>query len=87
VVVSLIALLISMLLPAMGQVGEKSRIVVCKSRLGQVGEASAHYRIDWQHRSFGIIDFASNDRNDNLLALSNYSESLQIGRASCRERV
>jgi prepilin-type N-terminal cleavage/methylation domain-containing protein len=78
VVVSLIALLISILLPALGRVSEKARIVVCKTRLNQVGEASARYRMDWDHRSYGIIDFANNDRNDNLVSLSNYTETLEM---------
>ena len=50
VVISIIALLISILLPALGTAKEKARFTVCKSNLHQIGLALAGYAAENQGR-------------------------------------
>jgi prepilin-type N-terminal cleavage/methylation domain-containing protein len=48
VVVAVIALLIGILLPALGRGREVARQTVCQSNLGQMAKAAATYAIDWK---------------------------------------
>lgn len=47
VVISIIALLVSILLPALGKARSAARSIACKSQLHQLGIASANYTSQW----------------------------------------
>ena len=52
VVISIIALLISILLPAVGKARDNAKIAVSRSNLRQLGVAMHSYAADWQDRQF-----------------------------------
>jgi prepilin-type N-terminal cleavage/methylation domain-containing protein/prepilin-type processing-associated H-X9-DG protein len=51
VVISIIALLLSILMPALSKVKEQARIVVCKSNLKQLSVAIDTYRVDYNGKA------------------------------------
>lgn len=54
VVVAVIALLIGMLLPAIGQARETARRIICMSNQGQLGKSTGTYSADYQDRIYGF---------------------------------
>jgi prepilin-type N-terminal cleavage/methylation domain-containing protein len=69
VVIAVIAILASLLLPALQHAKEVSRRTVCRNNLDQMGTAVNGYAIEWDNilppgdRSFGHDIWGSNDRN------------------------
>ena len=63
VVIAIIALLIGILLPALGGARRAGRQSVCESNLGQLGKAHATYQIDFQNRIAGYTWKATNEVN------------------------
>ena len=80
-VISIIVLLIAMIMPTLGSLHEDSRILVCRSRLEQIGKASIVYRTTWR-RSLGLVEYNSNgsvkDDNDNMVSLVPHVDGLQV---------
>jgi prepilin-type N-terminal cleavage/methylation domain-containing protein len=78
-VVAIIALIISILLPALRWGKETTRIAVCGTRLGQLGVGVSSYRADY--RKFGLTEYSTTGSivamNDNMLSLTNYVASLE----------
>ena len=71
VVIAIIAILASMLLPALGAVKEQGRIAKCASNMKQVGFCSSMYRNDNKEFFAPYYDHATNDttRGNNYMAL------------------
>lgn len=69
VVVAIIALLMSILLPALGQAREQGRQAVCSSNLRQVAMGFNSYAADWQ----GFLPGGAFDRHREWLGTANYS--------------
>ena len=55
VVVSIIALLIGILLPAIGKARDNARVNTSKSNLRQIGIAHKTYAADWADRHFTLV--------------------------------
>ncbi|MHC4786294.1 MAG: type II secretion system protein, partial [Planctomycetota bacterium] len=55
VVISIIALLISILLPAIGKARDNAQIGVSKSNLRQIGVAMMTYAADWADRQVTYV--------------------------------
>jgi len=55
VVVSIIALLLGMLLPAIGKARDTARVNVSKNNLRQLGVAHKIYAVDWADRHFTLV--------------------------------
>ena len=64
VVVSIIALLIGILLPAIGKARDQARLTVSQTNLRQLGQAHATYAAEWNNRQFTLV-------NDNLARYGN----------------
>lgn len=58
VVIAVIALLIGLILPALGQARENARNTVCASNLAQIGKALLAYTNDWKDRVWPQFDWA-----------------------------
>lgn len=54
VVIAIIALLIGILLPALGEARKTARMAVCQSNIRQIGTASASYASEFQDRIFAF---------------------------------
>lgn len=63
VVIAIIAILASLLLPALGRAREQAYSTSCKSNLGQIGIASGEYLVDFDHY-FRASESPSNDFAD-----------------------
>ncbi|MHC5026384.1 MAG: type II secretion system protein [Planctomycetota bacterium] len=59
VVVSIIALLVGILLPAIGKARDQARLSISRANLRQLGQASAAYASEWQDRQVTLV-------NDNI---------------------
>ena len=55
-VISIIALLLSILMPALSKVKEKARAVVCQSRLKQLGLGIHLYTVDYDGKLWTFAD-------------------------------
>ena len=56
VVVSIIALLIGILLPAVSKARDQAKVTISNSNLRNLGVAHATYAAEWQDRQFTLID-------------------------------
>ncbi|NNM26349.1 MAG: type II secretion system protein [Phycisphaerales bacterium] len=56
VVVSIIALLVGILLPAIGKARDQAQVSVSQANLRQLGAAHGSYGAEWQDRQFTLID-------------------------------
>ena len=56
VVVSIIALLIGILLPAIGKARDNARLTQSQTNLRQMGQANATYAAEWADRQFTVVD-------------------------------
>ena len=54
VVVSIIALLVGILLPALGKARDNAKLTVSKGNLRQLGEATATYASEWSDRQVSM---------------------------------
>jgi prepilin-type N-terminal cleavage/methylation domain-containing protein len=54
VVISIIALLISILLPAVGKARDNAKVAVSRSNLRQLGMAMHQYSADWEDRQYQV---------------------------------
>ncbi|MCC6675572.1 MAG: type II secretion system protein [Phycisphaerales bacterium] len=61
VVIAIIALLVGILLPALGQARKAGRQAICVSNLKQFGTASGSYSAEFQDRIFGFTWFRDRD--------------------------
>ena len=61
VVIAIIALLIAILLPALGEARKSARLAICMGNMKQFGFATGTYSADYQDRQWG---FTWNDRRD-----------------------
>ena len=59
VVVSIIAILVGILLPAIGKARDNARTTISKANLRQLGQAAGMYASEWNDRQFTVV-------NDNL---------------------
>ena len=75
VVISIIALLIGLLLPAVGKARDNAKVNVSKSNLRQMGVATAAYASDWEDRH---ITFARDNIGD-YGSVANYNNELYGG--------
>jgi prepilin-type N-terminal cleavage/methylation domain-containing protein len=55
VVVSIIALLIGILLPAIGKARDQARLTMSQSNLRNLGTAHGNYEAEWSDRQFTLI--------------------------------
>jgi prepilin-type N-terminal cleavage/methylation domain-containing protein len=56
VVVSIIALLVGILLPAIGKARDQAKVTISQANLKQLGTAHASYAAEWNDRQFTLID-------------------------------
>ena len=80
VVVSIIALLVGILLPAIGKARDQARLTISASNLRQLGTASAAYAAEWNDRQVTLTD-------DNLSRYGNTIVSALSGYAAATGRV
>ncbi|MHC5004477.1 MAG: type II secretion system protein [Planctomycetota bacterium] len=76
VVVSIIALLIGILLPAIGKARDQARLTTSQANLRQLGTAHATYSAEWNGRHLTLVDDNfSRYGNDFASALGNYANA------------
>lgn len=74
VVVSIIALLVGILLPAIGKARDQAKLTTSQSNLKQMGTALATYAAEWNDRQLTLaVDSLSQYGNDNASAISGYA--------------
>ena len=74
VVVSIIALLIGILLPAIGKARDNAKVTQSKANLRQLGEAAAMYAADWNDRQFTVVTDNLAQYGSNIVsALTNFN--------------
>ena len=74
VVVSIIALLIGILLPAIGKAREQAQLTKSQANLRQLGQAAATYAAEWNDRQFTLTDDnLARYGNSVASAVANYS--------------
>jgi prepilin-type N-terminal cleavage/methylation domain-containing protein len=74
VVVSIIALLVGILLPAIGKAREQAKLTTSQSNLKQMGIALATYAAEWSDRQATFtVDSLSTYGNDNSTAIQGYT--------------
>jgi prepilin-type N-terminal cleavage/methylation domain-containing protein len=56
VVVSIIALLVGILLPAIGKARDQARLTISRANLRQLGEAHATYAAEWNDRQLTVVN-------------------------------
>ncbi len=75
VVIAIIAILASMLLPALNQARDKARFISCSSNLKQATQGAIMYGLDYD----GQFDFAGTTGNSKLNHLKTYSDPKEAG--------
>ncbi|MBL8761356.1 MAG: prepilin-type N-terminal cleavage/methylation domain-containing protein [Phycisphaerae bacterium] len=77
VVIAIIALLIGILLPALGGARRSGRRVACESNLSQLGKAHATYQVDFQNRIAGYSWTAGKNYQTEYSDLQNPNSDVQ----------
>lgn len=77
VVIAIIALLIGILLPALGGARRSGRQVACESNLSQLGKAHATYQVDFQNRIAGYSWTAGKNYQKEYTDLNNAGSDVQ----------
>lgn len=77
VVIAIIALLIGILLPALGGARRSGRRVACESNLSQLGKAHATYQVDFQNRIAGYSWTAGKNYQDEYSDLKGADSDVQ----------
>ena len=92
VVISIIALLLSILMPGLKRAKDLAKRTICATRLRQVGTAMVNYSLDYDDKLPDSLD--QNGKPEFGHGYVVYREEIvdtsgkpKIGRASCRERV
>ncbi|MHC4991308.1 MAG: type II secretion system protein [Planctomycetota bacterium] len=76
VVVSIIALLIGILLPAIGKARDQARLTMSQTNVRQLGQAMATYAAEWNDRQMTVVDDnLARYGSDAVAALTNFSSA------------
>ena len=77
VVIAIIALLIGILLPALGGARRAGRLAVCQNNLSQFGKAQANYQVDFQNKIASYTWRAGNSYQKDYTDLNNGDDDTQ----------
>ncbi|MHC4909544.1 MAG: type II secretion system protein [Planctomycetota bacterium] len=76
VVVSIIALLVGILLPAIGKARDQARLSISRAQLRQMGTAAATYASEWNDAQVSLVDYNIGRYGNNIFqALSGYAQA------------